>query len=515
MGDLGLARVVGWIALLGLGLLGARPAVAAPSLILLEDNGGSNPVYRRVMESLGAVIVANNLGHQYDHIDVLTGARATREALFAQIRKRGAQSAVDVVILTHGEPKRLNLNTGDITDRDIRAAGVLPRLRLVYMMACYSASLEQAWRAAGAQTVVGHQDINSLPGFFFPRFLRRWSEGASARDAAQEAYRFAEGTASLLSDYIRQAQLLGAVGLERSAPVIDGVDLDLSGRTFPDHALAIAPLREDPSSGLGLGEWLKSAGVVESASSRYRHTDLERAGIELLGSMIPQATLNVDAIPSAQGLVDHVKGVAWEQLHDSFPNPGGDGVPGLGLPSEDGQEIWIDGDALRYFAAPLRQYGGERLSAVLDRVEGARLTRSGDLLNVGIYFSESFEIPLADAGQIANWRPYAVHLPKAVRFSARMTDGVLAVYGMDRGHDSLNFKVKMPALPDTVWLRSVTANLSDGKVHAEAGVIGDTVAVVANGELTARKFTGIDVWESIERNLDFLAFPSLSFQVYR
>ena len=90
-------RAALWVVFVGLAAVGfgTKPAWAAPSLILLEDNSGTNPVYRQVIESLGAVIVANNLSHYYDHIDVLKGSLANRDALFAQIRKRGAKSAVD------------------------------------------------------------------------------------------------------------------------------------------------------------------------------------------------------------------------------------------------------------------------------------------------------------------------------------------------------------------------------------------------------------------------------------
>src|SRR4051812_44540265 len=80
-----------------------RGAMAAPSLVLLEDNGDLSPTYRHVIEGIAAVIVGNNLSRVYDHIDVLSGDRATKETLFAQIKKRGARGLVDIVILTHGD----------------------------------------------------------------------------------------------------------------------------------------------------------------------------------------------------------------------------------------------------------------------------------------------------------------------------------------------------------------------------------------------------------------------------
>ena len=109
---------------------------------------------------------------------MLTGSQADRDALFAQIGKRGAKSAVDLVLLTHGMDKHLWLTSGSISDQDIRAAGPFPRLRMVYMMACYSASLEGAWRDTGAQVVVGHQDVNSLLVVLpFSYFLCWWADG--------------------------------------------------------------------------------------------------------------------------------------------------------------------------------------------------------------------------------------------------------------------------------------------------------------------------------------------------
>lgn len=497
------AWVLGSVLALALGLTG-QAAMAAPSLVLLEDNDNSNAVYQDVIESLGAVIVANNLGRFYDHIDVLTGERATRAALFAQIRKRGQKNVVDVVLLTHGDDKRLDLRRGNITEADIRSEGNLPKLRMVYMLACNGASLLDAWHSVGAQVAIGHQDTNSLPGFFFPHFLRRWAEGMSARDAAADAYQFAEGTAQTLSSYIRESDLLNGVGIQRSVPVLAGVDTDRTGRVFPDRSLAISTLTD-------------STLFVSSASrASYPHSDFEKLGIALLGGMLPQATLNAEAIPSPQALLEQIKEAAWGQFRDSFPQPQGSfpelTMPAFDLPTEVGQEIWIDGEALKYFAAPLRQFGGPSFEQALDRIQGARLSRAVDRLNVSIYFTEAFTLPLKDRDQASNWQPYAVYVPKAVRFSVAMNDGVLNIFGLDQGHDALNLELKMPALPEAVYLRSVSANLSDGKVRVEAGVIGNLITVIAGAEVVARKFTGVDIWATIDSNLSLFAWPTLFFQ---
>ncbi|MGK5083754.1 hypothetical protein WDW37_10665 [Bdellovibrionota bacterium FG-1] len=498
--------ILGFVGTLG---LASSNVQAAPSLILLEDNGGTNPYYRNVMESLGALIVANNLGRYYDHIDVLTGDRATREALFAQIKKREAKGVVDLVILTHGAPKRLNLGAGDISDSDVRAAGPFQRLRMVYMMACYGASMVDAWRAAGAQVAIGHQEINSLPGFFFPRFLKRWAQGRSARDAIDEAYRFAEGTAELLSSFIVEKTLLNHTGVLRSEPVMGGVDIDRNGHLFPGKNLTIEPLTSRKGVFLTSSLTRVPQDLLLGSFIGYPHTSFEQAAIGLLGGMIPQAQLDSDAIPSAQALVDQVKGVAWAQLIDSFPGAGG--LSDLPLPSDDGEEVWVDGEGLRYLLESLRDYAGEKMSTVLDRALGIRLTRMHDSLMVGVYFDRSFSIDLRDRTATPNWQPYRIEVPHAVRFAIRMQDGILKVSGLDAEPDALILKIKMPLLPESIWVRRLTAHLESGDLQIEAGVMGDRVSVMADGQMTTG-IKGIDIWATIERNLELIGLPWLAFR---
>jgi hypothetical protein len=437
------------------------------------------------------------------------------------MKKRGAKSAVDVVILTHGSDKRLSLDAGDITESEIRKAGPFPRLRMVYMMACYGASLVDAWRAAGAQVAVGHQEVNSLPGFFFPRFLRRWAEGASVRDATQEAYRFAEGTAQMLSTYISEVELLDATGSKRSEPVIAGVDLDRAGHLYPLRDLRIDAFRpwdepvfssaKDPSLA-----WLEAENGSRWASggsvNGFAHTEFEQSSIEMLGAMIPQATLNPSAIPSPQMLVNRVKGAAWDQLKDSFPTalPG---LPGISVPAAEGEEVWIDGGSLRYFLAAVHDYAGDKFGPLLDHAQGVRLTQTGDSLAVSIYLDQALDLAVQDVAAAGNWTPYSIHVPKAVRFKLRMNEGVLLITGLDSGRDALNLKLKMPWLPDTIWVRNVVMNLTSGQIRVEAGVIGNGVGLIAQGDLLAQRFTGIDLWKTIERNAPLFSFPTLIFHM--
>jgi hypothetical protein len=235
--------------------------------------------------------------------------------------------------------------------------------------------------------------------------------------------------------------------------------------------------------------------------------------------MIPQASLDVDAIPSAQAFVDRVSDVAWDGLKDSFPTPDtgisseGEIIPGLDLPTRDGEQIWVDGEALKYLLGSIRQVADERFAPLLDHLQGLKLTRQGDALNAGIYFDQPMPVSIRDEKKAPRWQPYSLRLPKTVRFSIRMIAGRLVISGLDQGLDTATLKLKMPFLPDTVWMKSASVDMGSGHVRVEAGVVGDWVTVVANADLIARKFGGVDIWESIKRNLTPFEWPTLTFAV--
>ena len=77
--------------------------------------------------------------------------------------------------------------------------------------------------------------------------------------------------------------------------------------------------------------------------------------------------------------------------------------------------------------------------------------------------------------------------------------------------DALNLKLKLPVVSDTVFVRKVSANLTNGKIRVEAGVLGNMVSVIANGEISSRKLTGVDVWQTISSNATLLSWSALLF----
>lgn len=478
-----------------LSVTGGGAAWAGPSLIVLEDNGASNPVEREVSERLGALVVANNLGKYYDHIDLLTGSNATVERLFERIHHRSRKRDVDVLVLSHGVPGRLLLSSGDLTAEALHSIGHLPRLRMVYLLGCHSASMLDAWRAAGARTVIGHQDVNSLPGFFFPRFLRLWGEGRPVKSAAEEAYVYSQKAAAELGPFVTDTKdYLSSIGIARSEPVISGENIDRWGRSFAVSSMRIRPLDyvEPQASHAGI----------------YEHGEFELTLIELLNSMIPQVTISPENVPGAQELIDRTADLAWAGLGDAFPFPGD--MPGAG--GANANERWIDGPMLRYLLEPLREWMGDQLEIVAERVMGARLIRETNELRLNLYFDRAFSLTVKPEREAADWELYRVDVPASVRLRVSSWEGRFFVQGFDEGPEALRFKLKMPWLPDGVYLRTASLDMTDGKVQVEAGVVGNSFAVIANGQIYAKRFEGVDLWASIRRNLKLLFFPDLVFR---
>src|SRR5690606_28799296 len=141
------------------------------------------------------------------------------------------------------------------------------------------------WTKAGAKVAIGHQDVNSLPGFFFPHFLRRWAEGRSALEAATLAHRLSARVAGKLEPYVEERELLSRVGVSRSAPVLAGVDVDRRGREFPERSLELAPVRRP---------------VPLASFMTFEHSTFERTSIELMSAALPRSRLNVGAFPSVE-----------------------------------------------------------------------------------------------------------------------------------------------------------------------------------------------------------------------
>lgn len=459
-------------ALLVLSCLASGAALAAPNLIVYQESADPNPVAAQVVANFQALTISNNLSKHYDHIDVLGPSRSSVDALVAQIQKRSAKRDVDVILLLAGAAQGLEL-----------PQGAFRRLRFVYVAGPGASRVAETWRQAGARETLAHADSKTFNSFFFPRFMRLWGE-------EMENARSGHST-------------LGATDIATRAA-------ERAARDADDSLRAVAPFLKSETPALDSG-YRFSVIQPETTQRTYRHTDFQKLSIGLMKALLPLASIDERKVPSAQSFLDQTGDVAWKSLQDSFPNPVEiPGMVGIG----EGEEVWLDGETLRYLIGPVEKWGGPKLQDVLDRLDGVWLYRDADSLHVSAYFNEAFTVSIQDRGAAKKWELYAVEVPRTVRFRWKMADGVLRISGLNEGVEVLNFLAKLPwYLPDTIYLRKAAFSLVDGTFRVEAGVLGDNVSVVASGELKAGKVDGaVDIWESIKRNLRFLIWPSFLFE---
>lgn len=100
---------------------------------------------------------------------------------------------IDLYIISHGSPKRINLEHGNISPKMIRnrlgkgkyANGKFP-LRMVYQMNCWGADMNKAFVDVGANVVCGSRQVNFYPTQF-NAFVEYWNQGVKFKDALKKA----------------------------------------------------------------------------------------------------------------------------------------------------------------------------------------------------------------------------------------------------------------------------------------------------------------------------------------
>ncbi|MBI5369120.1 MAG: hypothetical protein HZA54_18940 [Planctomycetes bacterium] len=227
----------------------APPAAPAPApspepprklaLVVAIDNHNRDPLAGALAEGVGGAVTSLvTLSGKYDRLYLRLGPTATRANLLADLLDAVARDyVIDLVIESHGNTGRLQLRDGDLTAPDIDHALYLrggERLRLVYMMGCYSASLNDAWLHVGARAVTGHVGVNVIPVFHLPVFLREWVRGTDARTATQRAFNVGR-RAGLSGIYRRLAALYGEEVTEKS--VREDSRPVFAGRTLTIHQI--------------------------------------------------------------------------------------------------------------------------------------------------------------------------------------------------------------------------------------------------------------------------------------
>jgi hypothetical protein len=393
------------------------------------------------------------LKSHYASVDVLDSSSEVEPSIDAAIQKRQDAAHVDVIVLS-----------GEIS---APGKSKFSNLRLVYFSGHASAEVLHDFEEEGATLSMAQSDFTSSSSLSAIRFAHRWAEGDSAVTAAAEAQAYAA----------KFQKVMGAFSSSKNSPslVMEGMNIDRKGGNFEPVSTGAAPAEADANAGA------KSEDVTSNAAA----------------------------------FLDRLQPMLWEELQGVFTNTSSQ--PLTTETDPQAQEIWVDGEFLKFMGAPLQNFAGGKFASVLQYLEGVKLIRTEERLDINLYFSQAFDISIQDEAHAANFSLYGVHLPKTVRISLSIDQQTISLVGLDDkeglAEDQLFLRVKIPVVSDKVYLRNGSIELPTGKFEIQAGILGDTVGLSASAQVfAAHPKTSFDFWQSLADNDSILIWPILLFQ---
>lgn len=147
------------------------------------------------LDVAGAVVADQLLKDKYAAVTYLRGAEVTSDALVAALRSAARSpgtKVVDLVLMVHGlKTSQVVLaapgGAVDVAASDLGAsiAAAVPagKLRLCYSTACYGATHNDAWLAAGFRASIGARQTNANSATELPTLLSMWRDGHTVKDA--------------------------------------------------------------------------------------------------------------------------------------------------------------------------------------------------------------------------------------------------------------------------------------------------------------------------------------------
>lgn len=141
-------------------------------------------------EASGEILTDIILANDYRTVQKLTGPGITGKAFVDTLHRLGLDPeihAIDVVMMVHGLPGRLCFQDGDAKvaelGKEIFNLGIQPKLRLYYSTACFGATHNEAFVAAGFDVAIGAVGENCNSATEYPTVLTMWGWGYSIKDA--------------------------------------------------------------------------------------------------------------------------------------------------------------------------------------------------------------------------------------------------------------------------------------------------------------------------------------------
>lgn len=204
---------------------------------LMAWNGGSSggAAMGAVLESVMVDIFLSEMGTSYDHVVTCKGADCTQDRILDGVEELlGEYQAVDLYLTTHGTNEMFSVESGVVMSGELAAKRTTwdrrHRLRAVYQMNCYGASMNDDFLNLGFDVAMGTREVNTVGWIHLPLFLRFWKHqpclfGGDCSRSFGDAVAMARGPASFVqvfADVFTELfQHIPAQDLD-STPVVDG-----------------------------------------------------------------------------------------------------------------------------------------------------------------------------------------------------------------------------------------------------------------------------------------------------
>jgi hypothetical protein len=209
-------------------LVSEQMDTANTALVVFIENTGHLPfqweskVGKLVQEGLEKVVdyvaeefskwlnkFADARGKKYREVIILEDSKATLSSLKSTLHDLANRDfIIDVFTLAHGNSSSFSgYNGSSISDTDLRGIkdsyGKALPIRVVYMMNCKGAGLNDDWMYMGAKTTAGAVNNNYIPEPMMSKFWNNWLRGDTFSTAVNTAY---DDSVKLIKDTIAKAE---------------------------------------------------------------------------------------------------------------------------------------------------------------------------------------------------------------------------------------------------------------------------------------------------------------------
>ncbi len=481
--------------------LGMGTASAANVAVVCVDQSTEGGVASALSERLRHVMVKHGFQGRYDHFEMLSCRTASDERVLVERLSGFSRShRTDFLDLrVHPESASFAAFSRALqADLALQTSAGFPKLRWVH------ASLREgvpndialAWLRAGARSVsvrvLASSEVEDRA--FMAELLDHWVQGKWLTESASKANAAVIRFSGALAPWLSRARTGTVSGLHLFGQ--DVRQLDLNTREL------------GPSGRV----WFRSADAqVLPKVLKSQPSESEVSGVQFYGALILPGAPLLPSVGGVTELIERASGPAWDLLRSSFPDPV-PAVPGRIGDTQEGELSWVDGDGLRYFLKPLQAWLGDGTNQFLQGILGLRLQRRDVGLHTAFHLKRAMTLSLAQSGvEIPDGEVESLHLPRTLRLAVRIVKGVADVQFLPVVDEPLSIDISWNGVPLSVVPTLARADLSTGDAQIEATVLGGLLSFVAKVNFYEKRFGGIDLWESIDRNLSRFELPKIRF----